>query len=213
MNHNKWYLTQRLGLRSSPNSSKLGVDALVTHDYMGSSEFEYGAIPDAWRALRAASQKMSVFSTPFVSRQGTPFSVILPACMSRDERETIFEDLWNLRIDSDATKEPTYMNYVLDAAMPRDYRDATVAWIALGPEPVFWSVCETLAHKLLAELQRGTGRPEQFSLYDSAEFYHAGKRWIGQVRGIYESHMRIRLQNGNEQRVPYESVVGPLIQA
>lgn len=209
MNHNKWYLTQRLGLRSSPNSSKLGVDALVTHDYMGSSEFEYGAVPDAWRKLREDSTKMTVYATPFVSRQGKPFSVVLPTSMSRDDRDDVFTDLWNLRIESDATKEPTYMDYAVDAAIPGDYRDATVAWITLGPEPMFWSMCETLTRNILAELQRGTGRPEQFSLYDNAEFYHAGKRWIGQVRGIYESHMRIRLQNGNEQRVPYESVVGP----
>lgn len=48
------YLVQRLRRREFPSSTAKGVDQHFSMDYMGSSEFEWGALPAALRALRAA---------------------------------------------------------------------------------------------------------------------------------------------------------------
>ena len=47
------YLIQRLMKNDSPNPDAKGVDAAFWFDYMGSSEFEWGAIPKALKRLRA----------------------------------------------------------------------------------------------------------------------------------------------------------------
>lgn len=46
------YLVQRLEERVPPQAGK-GVDRYFSMDYMGSAEFEYGALPRALRAIRA----------------------------------------------------------------------------------------------------------------------------------------------------------------
>lgn len=47
-----YYLTQRLETNTMPRGSETGFDRLFNLDYMGSSEFEWGAIPKALKAMR-----------------------------------------------------------------------------------------------------------------------------------------------------------------
>jgi len=49
----KFYLTQRIEKQwNAPRDDKEGVDAYFAFDYMGSSEFEWGALPKALRDMR-----------------------------------------------------------------------------------------------------------------------------------------------------------------
>ncbi len=48
----KPYLVQRIITRDVPCPAKKGVDKYFSFDYMGSSEFEYGALPEALRRTR-----------------------------------------------------------------------------------------------------------------------------------------------------------------
>lgn len=51
------YLIQRFNRRRTPSDNQTGFDKLFDLHYMGSSEFEWGAIPAALRAMRAAKNK------------------------------------------------------------------------------------------------------------------------------------------------------------
>jgi hypothetical protein len=48
------YLIQRVEVYDEPIVQKTGVDRLFGFDYMGSAEFEFGALPKALREMRAA---------------------------------------------------------------------------------------------------------------------------------------------------------------
>ena len=51
------YLIQRIDMRHKPpRPGKKGIDASFGFDYMGSSEFEWGALPKALKALRACPE-------------------------------------------------------------------------------------------------------------------------------------------------------------
>jgi hypothetical protein len=47
-----FYLVQRLQAKRAPHSPAKGFDGYFSLDYMGSSEFEWGAIPKALKAMR-----------------------------------------------------------------------------------------------------------------------------------------------------------------
>jgi hypothetical protein len=49
-----FYLVQRLESKSAPHNPSNGFDGYFSLDYMGSSEFEWGAIPKALKAMREA---------------------------------------------------------------------------------------------------------------------------------------------------------------
>lgn len=49
----RFYLVQRLELRKTPAASATGFDKYFALDYMGASEFEWGAVPKALKAMRA----------------------------------------------------------------------------------------------------------------------------------------------------------------
>lgn len=53
MSDRRPYLIQRLYLRDPTTDTRRGIDRYFQCDYMGSSEFEWGALPRALRELRA----------------------------------------------------------------------------------------------------------------------------------------------------------------
>jgi hypothetical protein len=48
-----YYLVQRVSTKTEPFAGDKGFDQFFSLDYMGSSEFEWGAIPDALKRIRA----------------------------------------------------------------------------------------------------------------------------------------------------------------
>lgn len=52
------YLVQRVSRRTF--SGGTGIDRHFTFDYMGSAEFEFGALPTALRQMRAARERMKI---------------------------------------------------------------------------------------------------------------------------------------------------------
>ena len=71
------YLVQRVQRNLYPASvTAKGVDHFFTFDYMGSSEFEWGALPNALKAMRACS---TVISKPIIDRMSRPDAVVVSA--------------------------------------------------------------------------------------------------------------------------------------
>ena len=56
------YLIQRMRQRKEPIDAK-GVDAITSFDYMGSAEFEWGALPDALKGMRKAKPVIKEIKT------------------------------------------------------------------------------------------------------------------------------------------------------
>lgn len=46
------YLIQRAKFRNNVNTNKSGIDSILEFDYMGSSEFEWGALPKSLAIIR-----------------------------------------------------------------------------------------------------------------------------------------------------------------
>ena len=76
------YLVQRAHFRANGANPSQGWDAIVSHDYMGSSEFEFGALPRAMRALVATRKSLITIPTAHRSHDGHDIVVI-----SEKERE------------------------------------------------------------------------------------------------------------------------------
>lgn len=156
-----WYLIQRLNEREFTEGKK-GVDRLVSHDYMGAAEFEWGAIPASWRKLRelAAQQKLVKFETPFLSSREKPFYVIA----SVDDTDVLeaLEAAFNNELQ---TKESTYMDeWHPSVDNPSKYKLEAIAWLKVSDKnrnhnPLVWCVYKTLANALFAELHRQTVAP------------------------------------------------------
>jgi hypothetical protein len=63
VDYRNWYLIQRLERRAAriirARSPVIGgIDQIISHDYMGSAEFEWGAVPHSWRTLRELGRQV-----------------------------------------------------------------------------------------------------------------------------------------------------------
>ncbi len=61
------YLIQRCRVRSRENIT--GIDSLLSFDYMGSSEFEWGALPIALRELCEVADELMVHEVSFTKKK------------------------------------------------------------------------------------------------------------------------------------------------
>jgi hypothetical protein len=60
MNTYQPYLIQRVQVRDSKAEGRKGIDASFSFDYMGSAEFEFGALPASLKELRANKAQLSI---------------------------------------------------------------------------------------------------------------------------------------------------------
>lgn len=56
----KPYLVQRILKKDYSAPGKKGVDALFSFDYMGSAEFEFGALPQALKRMREHAKDLKI---------------------------------------------------------------------------------------------------------------------------------------------------------
>lgn len=89
---NKFYLVQRgnwnttINKENAKDTNFTGMDGLIRLDYMGSAEFEWGAIPKAYRRILAEIDQYSVVVTPFKNINGVPLCLY---CRIDRAKETI----------------------------------------------------------------------------------------------------------------------------
>lgn len=121
--YRNWRLIQRL--RRTPHGSG------VIHDYMGSAEFEWGAVPASWEALRAAARdkKLVRLETPFKSNCEEPFFVI---CHSDDDKEYVFNGILGASTHAYPTKEATFMQEAMTPVLKTHYSQEYVGWLMLS---------------------------------------------------------------------------------
>lgn len=125
-------LIQRVMVRTLPSETQRGIDRFFQFDYMGSSEFEWGALPQAAKAMRANVGK-EWKAEPLEARGHKCWYVGAPT--TKKMAEMVFaEQLQEDRSERHYTKEWTciYETYVETA------NSSTFdAWWALDAEPPF----------------------------------------------------------------------------
>jgi hypothetical protein len=207
----RWWLVQRYTLGpmwSVHPTSRIGIDRIISGDYMGSAEFEFGAVPESWRAMRAmaASDDLVRRETEWLTHEDSPIHVIASKSLDWDElQQHIFEVAQNTK----HLKESAIMNVWMTAEDPtRLWQRKTCAWLLLDPKrPVFWCIDATVCDALWLELNKHIGvRGEDLRMFDNVKFEHAGRTWTGVVKGIYENHAELQMQNDQRQRVPYSQI-------
>lgn len=135
---------------------------------MGSAEFEWGSVPKAWKALRAAvsSGMFFQFEHPVLSIRGVdsrPKSVyvILPQIGMGSEVSQVSRDLEDLAAGKIHTKEWTDFTPV--KVLPLYRTVSADAWLKLCERdddiPVFFSTDKRLFKRILAELKKPTAEP------------------------------------------------------
>lgn len=65
-----FWLIQRCIFKSTKDRDLTGIDALLTYDYMGSAEFEFGALGDSLKAVCGKLDEYQHFSTKLHARNG-----------------------------------------------------------------------------------------------------------------------------------------------
>ena len=119
----KPYLVQRVELKKHFREGSTGVDALFGFDYMGSSEFEWGALPAALRAMR---EKLSDSWNPREIRIGQhAVWYVGPDELHKTAKE-FFEDQLGPR--KHRLKEASYIDRVFKPKDDYDRRKETIGW-------------------------------------------------------------------------------------
>jgi hypothetical protein len=212
-----WRYVQRLEKRS-PSRFLQGIDNLVSHDYMGSSEFEWGTIPRAWRFMRVLATGGMLkkdFTVSISPRTGQSFVTIAHKAL---DPQWLDWQIQRLGQDEISTKEHTSVPYWAKVTtspflMAMDKR--IVAWITVDGgqsyreermhladlSPVFFTVDHELANGVWNELHSVTTplKAEDFRLFDKIRLPDGR---IGKIVGIYDSHAEVEL-NGHRSKVPY----------
>lgn len=84
---NKMYLIQRGKFNPEKEFAGLtGRNGLIDLDYMGSAEFEFGAIPYAYRRIMGYFDNYSLFDTGMKTVKGVPFKIF---CKTYNQKEIL----------------------------------------------------------------------------------------------------------------------------
>jgi len=118
------WLVQRLEKKNFPTEGVKGVDGIVRFDYMGSSEFEWGALPKALKSMREvaeiSTEKIVLQKLEHVVRRPSTKSgaqsketckayFVGPASHAEQAKELFVSELTGE--NKKRLKEPTYIQY------------------------------------------------------------------------------------------------------
>ena len=139
-----FYLTQRLTRRHQPY--RKGFDAMFACQYMGSAEFEWGALSESLGRLRASKKRLAIHVGP-VTRKGITVPVFVMG--DRKRIEAVPDALTAWMVDGyPHGKEMTYFPEVVEGAT-ESWQKNPDAWWALTSD-VMWTLKEDVANDLLS---------------------------------------------------------------
>jgi hypothetical protein len=177
---------------------------------MGAAEFEFGAVPRSWRAMRslASDDHLLLRQTDWTLETQQPIWVLVPNALDWND---VQQQIFAVASGKKALKSPAHMRDWMENRIPsprEHWFRSTTAWLLLDDKmPVFWCVNEQTARRLYTELSKAIGvRGEDLRMFETRRFEHAGRTWTGTVRGIYADHAVIQRDNGQRQKVPYSQI-------
>lgn len=137
-----FYLVQRLTRRDRPGMK--GFDGAFGCEYMGSAEFEWGAIPESLTRIRQA-KKIGIH-TGRVTRRETTVPVFVVGDVKRIDQAPDALTAWMVA-DYPRGKEMTYFPEAVEGTR-KDYQNRTHAWWSLDDD-VMWALDSDTAELLL----------------------------------------------------------------
>lgn len=152
----RWYLIQRLQTPLHAVSEPKDIPDLVRHDYMGAAEFEWGAIPKAWKEFRRLSalaflqmKHIEVESSGFVRKRRSVWVI----CQKDTHIPTLKSKLNALAAGTERTKELTHFDEYFKQEPMSEYRKQTIGWLVLDDYfPLVWFVDKKTADGVFAYL-------------------------------------------------------------
>lgn len=130
-------LIQRVKSRKEPNENQKGIDRLFEFDYMGSSEFEWGALPSTLRAMRACEPRTWNIEAITVGKY-TAFYVGTTDSLA--VAKALFEDQLKPRDKRGRTKEASRIHETYVPPDPKDkfaINDKFDGWWVIDGSPPF----------------------------------------------------------------------------
>lgn len=144
-----FYLVQRLQQRDRLLVGASGFDRAFACEYMGSAEFEWGALPDSLKRMRSAGRKLVVHEGE-VSRGGVSVPVFIVG--HRKDVAAIPERLTEWMTEPyPYGKERTHFPEQVDGTA-NEWEARTHAWWALN-EDVMWALRADIASALLSQVR------------------------------------------------------------
>lgn len=123
------YLIQRA--KFEDRIGKTGIDSLLSFDYMGSSEFEWGALPKALKSVRENISKYVTFNYSFKDH---PDKVVTVFC-KQEQKEFVGDILEQLAQHKIRLKERCDLNEFLSGNTARWSNDF---WWDIDQDWMFW---------------------------------------------------------------------------
>lgn len=152
----RWYLIQRLSPTTDlRRAEKTKLDRYFSCDYMGSAEFEYGALPDSIKLVRgmAAENNLSLREMFIVGSSGKKILTWV-VCHSKANLGEVKKFLTGLADNKTRSvlKEPTFYDYLFE---PNDNSRIleTQGWLVLDESyPLFFFTSELMKTEVWQEL-------------------------------------------------------------
>lgn len=113
------------------NKGGTGIDALLRFDYMGSAEFEFGALPKSLKRIRASIADYTQFQYSF---KNYPAKVVT-VCCKKEHADSVGEILEQLSDNSLRLKESVCLHYYVKSEPEEKYTDF---WWDLTNDMFFW---------------------------------------------------------------------------
>lgn len=121
LKNNQNYYIQRVERHYDEfNEGRKGLDYYVTFDYMGSSEFEWGALPKSWKFMKENADQYKLTTIPMVLG-GNEYNVfcVIPKDTEDQYMIDLFEGFYNY---TKRTKERTDVSYIDEMVSRESYQ-------------------------------------------------------------------------------------------
>lgn len=185
MQNKQMIYIQRYESPDDYRKNKDDVSRIISGDYMGSAEFEFGSVQKSWRFLRGSEiflNKVSIDPSKFKSVNGKPVNFY---AISTNPGISRFEQMIPAHLDGQVrTKENTHIRELLNTEGKKsEYKMRTIAWLDVTEfvnnplcdgtrDPVFFTTDKKLALRLFMELKRDKTNPAyEPSMFEKAYCY------------------------------------------
>ncbi len=121
------YLIQRASVQNNKNSK--GIDSVLSFDYMGSAEFEFGALPDSLKRVRMFPESYTQFQYSFGNY---PSKVVTVLC--KKEQQDFVGDI----LESLSENKIRLKGYSRSSEFVKDGNSNTNFWWDIDNDWFFW---------------------------------------------------------------------------
>lgn len=229
----RWMLIQRASEREAHGESRSGVDRILSFDYMGSAEFEFGSVSNSFKLYRQEARAGNLVISKSGSRMtgGKPWHMLHHKDFDPLQVEDTIVKVSTGKIH---TKESTYFDYWLPQCASWWSEPPATVWVVLPHDGhrqtsnnfVIWAVSSPTLHALHRELcqeaptQKGVHSEvlptpvvhktaEDLRVFDTVTIkLRTGAQTPATVVGIHDRCIDVKLPDGSRLKgIPYTNII------